>query len=227
MTNLPRTVGPLASGHASSYHRVFCRRRWSGWCLARALAGFLLRRWIPEGPVPLCEDDTVDEHRGIKVYGKPCHRDAVRSMHSFTAYRCRHKWVVLAILVQFPFARRRWALPVLVALYRSKEWNQRHGRRHKPPSHRMRPLLAVLVSRADIRVCRGRRLRDARTGSPGIPSGSACPTRATGPSPMPSPPLAGGSGSNGFLQPPKHHGSFSKLSRPTKAVLLYALAPAA
>lgn len=145
VTNLLRTVGPLAPGHASSYHRVFCRRRWSGWRLARALAGFLLRRWVPEGPVPLCGDDTVDEHRGTKVYGKACHRDAVRSTHSFTAYRWGHKWVVLAILVKFPFATRRWALPVLVALYRSKEWNQRHGRRHKTPSHLMRQLLAVLL----------------------------------------------------------------------------------
>lgn len=145
VTNLLRTVGRLAPGHASSYHRVFCRRRWSGWRLARALAGFLLRRWVPEGPVPLCGDDTVDEHRGTKVYGKACHRDAVRSTHSFTAYRWGHKWVVLAILVKFPFATRRWALPVLVALYRSKEWNQRHGRRHKTPSHLMRQLLAVLL----------------------------------------------------------------------------------
>lgn len=145
VTNLLRTVGPLAPGHASSYHRVFCRRRWSSWRLARALAGFLLRRWVPEGPVALCGDDTVDEHRGTKVHGKGCHRDAVRSTHSFTAYRWGHKWVVLAILVKFPFATRRWALPVLVALYRCPEWNQRHGRRHKTPSHLMRQLLAVLL----------------------------------------------------------------------------------
>jgi len=145
VTNLLRTVGRLAPGHASSYHRVFSRRRWSRGRLARALAGFLLRRWVPEGPVPLCGDDTVDEHRGRKVYGKACHRDAVRSTHSFTAYRWGHKWVVVSILVKFPFASRRWALPVLVALYRSQEWNQRHGRRHKTPSQLMRQLLAVLL----------------------------------------------------------------------------------
>jgi hypothetical protein len=145
VTNLLRTVGHLAPGHPTSYHRVFSRRRWSSACLARALAGFILRRWVPDGPVFLCGDDTVDEHRGTKVYGKACHRDAVRSTHSFTAYRWGHKWVVLSILVQFPFATRRWALPILVVLYRSKEWNQRHGRRHKTPSHLMRQLLAVLL----------------------------------------------------------------------------------
>ena len=65
--------------------------------------------------MPLVGDDTVDEHRGKKVYGKACHRDAVRSTHSYTAYRWGHKWVVLAMLVKFPFACRPWALPVLVA----------------------------------------------------------------------------------------------------------------
>ena len=66
-------------------------------------------------------DDTVDEHRGARVYGKGCHRDPVRSTHSYTAYRWGHKWVVLAILVKFPFATRLWALPVLAALYRNPE----------------------------------------------------------------------------------------------------------
>jgi hypothetical protein len=145
VSNLLRAVSPLAPGHASSYPRVFSRRRWSSWPLARALAEFILRRWIPEGPVPLCGDDTVDEHRGKKVYGKACHRDAVRSTHSFTAYRWGHKGVVLAVLVKFLFATRLWALPVLVALYRSKEWNRKHGRRLKTPSELMGQLLAVLL----------------------------------------------------------------------------------
>jgi len=145
VTNLLRTVQTLAPGHPSSYHRVLSLRRWSSWRLARALTGFILRRWVPQGPVRLAGDDTVDEHRGPKVYGKACHRDAVRSTHSFTAYRWGHKWVVLAILVKFPFSQRLWALPVLVALYRSKEWNKKNGRRHKTPSQLMRQLLTVLM----------------------------------------------------------------------------------
>lgn len=145
VSNLLRTMQALAPGHPSSYHRVFSRRRWLSWQLARALAGFILRHFIPQGSVPICGDDTVDEHRGKKVYGKACHRDAVRSTHSFTAYRWGHKWVVLAILVPFPFSRRLWALPVLVALYRSKEWNRQHQRRHRTPSELMRQLLAVLI----------------------------------------------------------------------------------
>jgi hypothetical protein len=143
--NLLRTVQALAPGHRSSYHRVFSRRRWWHWRLARGLTGFILTHFVPEGPVLICGDDTVDEHRGKKVYGKACHRDAVRSTHSFTAYRWGHKWVILAVLVKFPFSHRLWALPVLAALYRSKEWNKKHGRPHKTPAQLMRQLLAVLM----------------------------------------------------------------------------------
>jgi hypothetical protein len=143
--NYLRTMQALAPGHPSSYHRVFSERRWSNWNLARALISFILKHWVAEGVVCLAGDDTVAEHRGKKVYGKGCHRDAVRSSHSFTAYRYGHKWAVLAILVKLPFATRPWALPILVALYHSKEWDQQHGRRHKTPSELMRQLLAVLV----------------------------------------------------------------------------------
>ena len=145
ISNLLRAVRGLAPGHPSSYHRVFSRRRWSLWPLARGLADLILRHWAPEGTVTLAGDDTVDEHRGAQVYGKGRHRDPVRSTRSYTAYRWGHKWVVLAILVRFPFARRPWALPVLVALYRSPDWDRQHGRRHKTPARLLRQLVALLL----------------------------------------------------------------------------------
>lgn len=145
ISNRLRTVSPVARGHPCSYHRVFSQRRWSLWELGRSLAGFILEHWVPKGAVYVAGDDTVDEHPGRKVFGKGRHRDPVRSSHSFTAWRWGHKWIVVAILVKFPFATRPWALPVLVALYRSEEWNTKHGRRHKTPATLMRQLLAVLI----------------------------------------------------------------------------------
>jgi hypothetical protein len=44
------TVFVDRAGHPSSYHRVFSRRRWSAWRLARSLAEFILRFWV-EGVV--------------------------------------------------------------------------------------------------------------------------------------------------------------------------------
>ncbi|MDY3550939.1 hypothetical protein R5W24_000008 [Gemmata sp. JC717] len=75
---------------------------------------FVLDRLLPDGPVRLVGDDTVDGHTGPHVYGKARHRDAVRSPHSGTAFRYGHKWVVLAVPVKFPFATRPWALPALI-----------------------------------------------------------------------------------------------------------------
>ncbi len=143
--NLLRTLGALAPGHPSSYHRVFCRRRWSSWRLARGLAGWVFDHLVPEGRALLVGDDTVDEHPGDKVFGKGCHRDPVRSTHSYTAFRWGHRWVVLAVLVRFPFTHRPWALPLLVALYRGEADNRKAGRRHKTPARLLRQLCCVLL----------------------------------------------------------------------------------
>src|SRR5262245_60957957 len=145
VSNLLRLVGHLAHGDPSSYHRVLSAAHWSGLQLAAILVRFLVRHFYPQGPIPLAGDDTVTEHRGKKVYGKGRHRDPVRSSHSYTAYRYGHKGVVLAILIRFPFTQRLWALPVLVALYRSPEDNAARGRRHKTPAQLLRLLLRVLL----------------------------------------------------------------------------------
>lgn len=145
ISNLLRTVDLLTVGDPSSYHRVMSQRCWSIWRLGRALASFIFRRWVPEGPIQLAGDDTVAEHKGKNVFGKGCHRDAVRSTHSFTAFRWGHKWVVLAVLVTFPFATRPWALPILCTLYRTEKDNEACGRRHKTPAELMRQMLVVLL----------------------------------------------------------------------------------
>ncbi len=145
VSNLLRTLGHLAEGDQSSYHRVLSHAQWSGLKLAALLTRFLLQRYWPTGIITLVGDDTVTEHPGRKVYGKARHRDAVRSSHSYTAYRWGHKWIVLAVLVRFPFACRPWALPVLVALYRSRENNEERGRPHKTPAQIMQVLLRLLL----------------------------------------------------------------------------------
>jgi hypothetical protein len=142
---LLRTLGVLAPGHPSSYHRFFSKRRWSSWRLARGLAGWVFDHLVPSGRILLVGDDTVDEHPGDKVFGKGCHRDPVRSTHSFTAYRWGHKWVVLAVLVRFPFSRRQWALPLLVALYHSEKDDETAGRKHKTPARLLRQLSCLLL----------------------------------------------------------------------------------
>jgi hypothetical protein len=147
IAKLLRTLGALAPGHPSSYHRALSHRRWPTRRLARRYIAAVLARFAPRGPVELAGDDTVTEHPGDKVYGQGCHRDPVRSTHSFTAYRWGHKWVVLAVLVRFPFCRRRWALPLMVALYRpeAKGIDGVTKRAHKTPVDLLGQMLRILI----------------------------------------------------------------------------------
>lgn len=147
VANLLRTLRQLAPGHPTDYRRVLSRAPWSGLRLGCALARFLLDHVVPTGPVLLVGDDTVDGHPGRTVYGKGRHRDAVRSSHAYTAWRYGHRWVVLAVLVKFPFAARRWALPVLVDLYRTPEVSTAEGVRHRTPAQLMCRLLRLVLLR--------------------------------------------------------------------------------
>jgi hypothetical protein len=144
VANRLRTVADLTEGDPSSYYRVLSLAPWSGLCLAAILRRFLIRHFWPQGRIRLVGDDTVTEHPGRRVHGKARHRDAVRSSHRYTAWRWGHQGVVLAILVPFPFASRPWALPVLVALYRSPQDNQQRGRPHQTPAQRLQLLVRIL-----------------------------------------------------------------------------------
>jgi len=140
---LIRWSGDRPSGHFSSYHRVFSHRRWSSRSLAKRLASAVVEHFAAEGVPELAGDDTVSQHRGAHVYGKGCHRDAVRSSHQHLVHRWGHKWVVLALRIQVAGASRTWALPMLVALYRTPEESLKAGGVHKTPPQLMRGLLAI------------------------------------------------------------------------------------
>ncbi len=105
-------------------------------------------RLLPDGrPVLLVGDDTVDGHKGKKVYGKARHRGPVRSAKSYTAWRYGHRWAVPAVLAHLPFAKRPWALPVLADLYRGEDDNRRRGRPHRTPAQPPCRLVAALLRR--------------------------------------------------------------------------------
>jgi hypothetical protein len=145
VTGLLCTLGPLAAGHWSDFHRVLCRAKWRPLPLGKVLATLILELIPEDQPVVIPVDDTNPQHKGKKVYGKGKHHDACRSTHSHMVWVWGHKWVVLAINVKFPFATRPWALPVLCALYRPEELNQSEGRRHKTPIHLAMQLVATLI----------------------------------------------------------------------------------
>jgi len=146
VTGVLRTVRPVAQGHFSDYHRVLSRAPWSTRPLAHALAAAVLELLADRNePVVLAVDDTDTQHRGDRVYAKGRHRDACRSTRAHTVWLWGHRWVVLAVLVRFPFAARPWALPVLVGLYKPKALNESEGRAHRTPIAVARLLVSTLL----------------------------------------------------------------------------------
>ncbi len=105
--------------HWEAYHRFFSRGTWDPdqlgyWLLQR------LRRWMGDGVLRLVVDDTLCPKKGPAIFGLGTHLDAVRSTRKHKIFCFGHCWVVLAVLVRFPFSARTWALPVLFRLFRSK-----------------------------------------------------------------------------------------------------------
>jgi hypothetical protein len=141
ITDRLRVLGALAPGHPRCDHRAFSRNRSSLSTLARRYVAAVRARFVPSGAVLWAGDDTVTEPPGPHLDGKGRHRDPVRSTHSSTALRWGHKGVVLALLVPVPWATRRRALPLWVALDRPEEENPDRGRRHQTPA----PLLGQRV----------------------------------------------------------------------------------
>ena len=145
VANILRTAAPITKGHVTTYQRVFSSAEWSALRLACQLCRLVLALIPSEQTVNLVGDDTVDGHPGRLVYGNARHRDPVRSSHGYTAWRYGHKWVVLAVLIRFPWANRPWALPVLVDLYSSEEEDRKRRRPHRTPSQIMATLLRIML----------------------------------------------------------------------------------
>src|SRR5215216_7126985 len=61
------------------YHRVLSRASWSSRQAGRVLLELLVEVFVPEGPLVLGIDETLERRRGKKIATKGIYRDPVRS----------------------------------------------------------------------------------------------------------------------------------------------------
>jgi hypothetical protein len=126
-----RIMGLAHAPGFARYHEVLSRARWDGRAVARRLLGLILDAFLPEGPVVIGLDDTIERRWGPKITARGIYRDPVRSSHGHFVKASGLRWLCLMVLVPIPWACRRWALPFLTILAPSAQWSDTHGRRHK------------------------------------------------------------------------------------------------
>ena len=143
LTAALHALGAAQDAHFQHAHRVFNRARWSARQVARVLLGLLVVAFVPEGPVILGLDETIERRRGQKITARAIYRDAARSSHSCVQKTGGLRWLSLHLLAPVAWARRVWALPFLSALCPSRRYPlyTRKGRRHKTLSERARGLI--------------------------------------------------------------------------------------
>jgi hypothetical protein len=113
------------------YHRVLSRARWSSREASRILSGLLVEAFVPDGPLVLGIDETLERRRGKKIAAKGIYRDPVRSSHGHFVKASALRWVCVTLLAPVPWASRVWALPFLSTLAPSERYAQERGKRHK------------------------------------------------------------------------------------------------
>ena len=126
-----RAVGLEQERHFCRYHRVLSRAAWSGREVSRVLLGLLVEAFVPEGPLVLGVDETLERRRGKKISAKGIYRDPARSSREHFVKTSALRWVCLALLTPVPWASRVWSLPFLSALAYSERYAEEQGKRQK------------------------------------------------------------------------------------------------
>jgi hypothetical protein len=76
----------------------------------------LLDAFVPEGPVVMGIDETIERRRGEKIAAQGIYRDAVRSSHTHVVNASGRRWVCLMVRAPLPWSDGIWALPCLTVL---------------------------------------------------------------------------------------------------------------
>jgi hypothetical protein len=106
--------------HWAAFHRFFSRAGWDpdrmGHTLFHLLEPLMSSSWIE-----VAVDDTVAKKRGPHVFGASMHVDAVTSTKKRKNLIRGHCWVELGVVVNVPWSKRAWFIPLLSRLYRGKK----------------------------------------------------------------------------------------------------------
>jgi hypothetical protein len=126
-----RIMGLGEASDFALYHHVLSQARWDSRALARKLLTMILDRFLPEGPLVIGIDDTVERRWGTEIAARGIYRDPVRSSHGHFVKASGLRWLSFMAMVPLPWTRRHWALPFLTILAPSQRYDDTRDRRHK------------------------------------------------------------------------------------------------
>src|SRR3954447_14604451 len=117
-----RVMGLDQGAGFAVYHRVLSLGRWSSRAVAHRLLLLLVAALVPQGPVVIGLDDTIERRWGAKIKARGIYRDPVRSSHGHFVKASGLRWLCVMLLAPVPWAGCIWALPFLTVLAPSEQW---------------------------------------------------------------------------------------------------------
>jgi hypothetical protein len=107
--------------HYDAIYHLFNSAVWDWDELGTILCLYILTHLVPEGYVWIVDDDTLCHKRGAKVAFGGCFLDAVLSSKGRKVFSFGVNYVVLGVVVCFPFRPNRYhCLPILWRVFRKK-----------------------------------------------------------------------------------------------------------
>src|SRR4051812_9880802 len=124
VTGLERSAG------FAVHHRVLSAARWSARAVAHRLLLVLVATLVPDGPVVVGIDDTIERRWGARIEARGIYRDPVRSSRGHFVKASGLRWLCLMVMAPMPWGGV-WGLPFLTVLAPSERSARARGRRHK------------------------------------------------------------------------------------------------
>lgn len=117
-----RVVDMAEDTRFQRFHRVLNRAKWSSVKASRRLLLALIDAFVPEGPLIMALDDTIERRRGAKIAARGIYRDPVNSTDKNLVKTSGLRWLCLMLVAPIPWAGRHWALPFCSILAPSKRY---------------------------------------------------------------------------------------------------------
>ena len=99
-----RMTGRADASNFASYHHLLNRTRWRSAAMTRRLLTLIIDRLVPDGPVVIGVDDTIERRWGRKIMARGIYRDPVRSSHGHFVKASGLRWLSFMVLTPVPWA---------------------------------------------------------------------------------------------------------------------------